>query len=606
MELKLTMKKEEFKILSDAEHVRIRPDTYIGSTTLEVKNLLINNEYKDVAFVPGLFKIINEVIDNSVDEFIKTDGKYANKIQINISDTNFEVIDNGRGIPVDYIIDDRGEKIYRPVAAWTRARAGSNFDDTNRETAGKNGIGGACNFFFSKYFEGTTADGKKQLVVKGKDAVIQSVKASQSTKQFTRVYSEPDFSMFGIDKFDDTFKELVKDRIENISLAYPKIEFKFNGQKCSRTLKQFSQNFPEAIIHSDKTTLLAIMPSKSMDFKFHAVTNGLINYNGGSHIEYVMNQIIPLLREKIKTKYKYDLTPAKLKTYLQVILVINGFKNPKFDTQTKERLTNTQAEVAAHLSHINYEDFAKKIMRSEAIINPIIEAQKLRLLDEDEEFAKKKAKELRSKKVASHIAATSKYPDKKFLYIVEGLGAASPFIEARNPEFQGVLPLQGKILNVTEKKVKDILENKSISNMMNVIGLEWGKKVTNLNYGTIVLMTDADMDGYSIQGLLINFLYKWPELFEQGRVKLIDTPKYILRGKKDRKYFYTDEEWKNYNGTMQGYELAYIKGLGSLEIDEYCDILKNPRLKTIIIEDSSFLDLMYGPEVSLRKTFMMN
>src|ERR1700757_2617291 len=145
--------KDDFKILNDIEHIRLRPNMYIGSTSIEQKTILIDYNYKEVSYVPGLFKILNELIDNSVDEFVRTEGKFANKIEVTMTDDTFTVRDNGRGIPVELVADTDGKKLYKPVAAWTRPRAGSNFgDDAQRVTMGMNGVGSALSNIFSKSF----------------------------------------------------------------------------------------------------------------------------------------------------------------------------------------------------------------------------------------------------------------------------------------------------------------------------------------------------------------------------------------------------------------------------------------------------------------------
>jgi DNA gyrase/topoisomerase IV subunit B len=606
-EVMIKKQKEKFKILNDIEHVLLRPNMYIGSTSVQSKSILIDFEYKDVQYVPGLFKILNEIIDNSVDEYVRTEGKFANKIEVTMTDDTFTVKDNGRGIPVEQVVDTDGKKLYKPVAAWTKPRAGTNFgDDAERVTMGMNGVGSALSNIFSKSFVGETCDGKKHLIVTCENnAQIKSVKIHAAAKRFTQVSLVPDFTRFDAKHFDDTLKNMIKDRLVNVSLAYPKIQFKFNGIACSISPKAFLTKLEGAVTHIDQGVSLGIMPSGVGEFRHHTVVNGLIIYNGGSHVDYVMNALIPLIQEKLNKKYKFDLTPAKVKAHLQLVLVINGFKNPKFDSQAKEKITNSKAEVSQHLAHIDYEALAKSIMRNEAIIEPIIRAQQDRRNQDDEDDANDKAKELRNKRVAKHIAATSRIADKKTLFIVEGDSALAPFIVARNPETQGALPLQGKILNVFGKKNKEILDNKAITNLMVVIGLELGKPARNLNYGTIAIMTDADFDGGAIQGLLLNLFYKWPELFEQGRIRIVNSPKHVLRGKKDRKYFYTDEEWKSYKGPTAGYEHAYIKGLGSLEDDEYMDILKDPQFETIVVDDPSLFEMMYGDDSDPRKKFMM-
>ena len=371
--------KDEFKILDDITHVLLRPAIYIGSTSIEEKKLFLNYEYKKISYNPGLFKIVNELIDNSIDEFIRTQGKHANKIDITVTDTEFTILDNGRGIPVDKVSDTDGTMIYRPEAAWCRTKAGSNFNnDSERLTAGMNGVGSALSNIFSKKFIGETSDGKNRFIVVCKDnAKVVSVKVTKSLKSYTTVTMEPDFERFHVKGFDDTMKDLIKDRLNGLAVAFPNIVFKYNdtlikaGQPKAYVAK-FGEN---AVVYSDPKVILGFMPSVDGELRYHSVVNGLTLYSGGTHINYIMDSIITTLRESIKKKYKFDILPAQIKAHIQVISVIRDFKNLKFDSQTKERLTNTNAEVSAHLSYLDYEALAKQIMKNDAIILPIIETQ---------------------------------------------------------------------------------------------------------------------------------------------------------------------------------------------------------------------------------------
>lgn len=605
--LKMTKTKDNFQILGDIEHILLRSAMYIGSTSLETRNILLDYQFQTVQFVPGLFKIINEIIDNSLDEYIRTQGKFANKIEVIMTDTSVTVRDNGRGIPIEQIADPDGKKVYKPVAAWTRPRAGSNFsDDSNRETAGMNGVGSALTNIFSKSFIGDTSDGKKHLTVEcSNNACIDSVKTRASTKQFTQVSFTPDFNRFESKSFDNQIIAMVRDRLTNISLSFPKIQFKFNGKIVSTNPKAYMSKFDNTASYLDSNVALLISGNDTGEFRHHSIVNGLIIYNGGSHIDYVMNGICVNLRDKIRKKHKIDLMPAKIKSYLQIVLAINGFKNPKFDGQSKEKITNTNSEVAELLSRIDFEAICKALIKNDAIIIPMVKAQLDKMNAEDDAEAKAKAKKLERIKVAKHIAASSTVSDQKTIFIAEGDSAIGQFISVRNPKTQGAIPLRGKVMNTFGLKAKEILENKELAELMAVTGLQLGKKATNLTYGTIAIMTDQDVDGGSIRGLLINFFYNWPELFEQGRIKIINSPRYILRGKTNNIYFYDKKELDAYKGSTKGYELAYIKGLGSLETEEYRDMLADPFYETVKIDDVSLLEMMYGEDSAPRKTFMM-
>jgi DNA gyrase/topoisomerase IV subunit B len=604
----MTKSKDDFKILDDISHVLLRPAVYIGSTTVDERQQFYDFKFQSILYNPGLFKIVNEVIDNSIDEHIRTNGKFANKIEITMSDTELSVLDNGRGIPVEKVTDTDGKLVYRPEAAWCKIKAGSNFnDDDERLTPGMNGVGASLANIFSKKFIGETADGKNKFLITCKDnAKIESIKVTKLAKNYTKVTLEPDFARFHVKGFDETIRNMVKDRLNGLAMAFPAITFKFNNETIkAKTSKAFVQAFnPDAIIYSDEGVVLGFMPSEG-DFRQYSVINSLSLYNGGTHVDYVLNAIIPTIREGIEKKYKFDVMPAKIKAHLQMVSVIRNFKNMKFDDQKKECLKNKKEEVAVYLEHINYENIAKQILKNQAIIQPIIETQLLKQTLAEEKAEQSKKKELKGKKIAKHIPATSPIIEKKTLFITEGDSALGPFVSVRNSEYQGAIPLRGKVLNTFGKTNSKILANEALADLMVVIGLELGKPARKLNYGTIVIMTDQDVDGGAIRCQLVNFFWNWPELFKEGRVKILNSPRYILRGKKDRHYFYTREEFDDYKGSKTGYELAYIKGLGTLRKEEYKDILANPYYETVVIDNPDYFVMMYGDDASLRKTFMM-
>ncbi|AUM58622.1 DNA topoisomerase II large subunit [Proteus phage phiP4-3] len=160
------MNKHEIKILSDREHIIKRSGMYIGSSSSENNEQFLFGEYTTIKYVPGIVKIIDEIIDNSVDEAIRTNFKFANKIEVSIENDTVTVKDNGRGLPQALVLTPEGDEIPGPVAAWTRPRAGGNFgDDSERKTGGMNGVGSALTNIFSTMFVGVTCNGETEITV---------------------------------------------------------------------------------------------------------------------------------------------------------------------------------------------------------------------------------------------------------------------------------------------------------------------------------------------------------------------------------------------------------------------------------------------------------
>ena len=599
-----------FQILDDKTHVLKRPGMYVGSVSHEEKEQFLNFAWAKVGYVPGLFKIINELIDNSIDEHVRTGGKFADQITVTIDSKHFTVRDNGRGIPIELVDDLDGEKIYKPVAAWCRTKAGSNFgDDAERDTIGMNGVGAALTNIFSTKFIGTTSDGKYTLTVECDDnATIRDVQTKKSNKQFTEVTSYPDFSRFDCSEIDETLISLVRNRLENLSVSYPTVSFKLNGEtvKTGSAASYIGKFSDQHAIYNDDKLIIGLMNSKAEEFRFLSLVNGLTIIGGGTHVEYIMGQVCDNLREQIKKKHKLDIMPGQIRSHLQLVSVIRGLKNMKFDSQTKEKITNTKQEVAEIFKNVNFEKLAKDILKNDALIMPIIQAQLAKLMAQEAREAAAAQKKLAGKKVAKHIAATSRYASDKILFITEGDSAIGQLITVRDPKIHGGYPIRGKIPNIHDMKPAEIMKNKVLGEIMNILGLKIGEKAVQPEYGTIGLLQDGDVDGQgSIAPLLMKFFYQWPELYAQSRIVLVRTPIVIATKAKQRVYFYTKAEYDADASKYKGWEIRYIKGLGTLRTVEYKDMINNPVLDTITIDDPSMFDLMFGDSADNRKKFML-
>lgn len=604
--------KEEFKELTDAQHMRIRPAMYIGSVSTEEVSGMFFGQYQTLHVIPGLLKIISEIIDNSIDEAIRTDFKFANKIHINFAkqenglenDTwRITVEDNGRGIPVV----KHGEN-YQPVLAWTRARAGSNFSD-DRETIGANGVGSFATAVFSQEFVGETADGKNYLkMVTADHAKVKSIITKASTKQFTRVSFVPDLSAFGILEISADHIKFIQDRIENLAACYPQIAFTFNDEKIKiKNAKDYASKYCQhfVIAQDEKNTLIFGPSGEQEEFRLHSYVNGLWIKNGGSHVNYVLDQIVATLKTHIKKKHKIEVLPNQIKQHLTFVSILRGFVNMKFDSQTKERITNTASEVAEHLSGIDFDKIAKQILNSPEILDPMIQAILYKKEQAEARELAKKQKSTAKIRVVNHIAATDPDPEKRILYIVEGLSAIGCHISVRNPKTDGGIPLKGKILNVRGMKPVDIIANKEIRELLAVIGLEFGKPAKDLNYGKIAIFTDLDFDGGHIFGLLLNLFSNWPELFSEGRINRCLAPLYYCVKGKDIKTFYTKEEFEKFN--PKGYDIQFFKGLGSMPKEVYKQCLQYPMFIQASANTADYekLEMFFGDDADVRKTWMI-
>ena len=189
------------------------------------------------------------------------------------------------------------------------------------------------------------------------------------------------------------------------------------------------------------------------------------------------------------------------------------------------------------------------------------------------------------------------------LLICEGLSAIGSLISVRDPKKIGGYPLKGKPLNIRGMKPVEIAKNKEIFELMNIIGLEFGKKATDLNYGKIAIFSDADTDGQHIFGLLLNFFSLWPDLFKEKRIYRLIAPLYYCTKGKDTKIFYTKEEFDQAN--TKGYQIEYFKGLGSMPEAVYYECVNNPRLIQVEADDLNSLEMVFGDDAQLRKNWLM-
>ena len=602
---------EQFKILTARQHVRERIGMYMGSSAQEQIERFVMGEWKTSRYVPALSKMIDEILDNSIDEAIRTNFEYANKINVSIDNNKVTITDNGRGIPQELVYDETTDnKIARATAAWTRVNAGTSFDD-ERVTIGTNGVGSAATNFLSAKFVGKTWSNGSMLTVECKNGA-EDIREKKTPKDGngTEVWFTPDFDLFEVDSLQelDTVA-LVEDRLSSLQMAFPEIAFSFNKRRIKvNNLKKYAELFgDEAII--EKTEDLSFFITTSEDgFRTNSFINGVNTRQGGSYVDFIVNGIVDELTTMIKRKHKIEVVKSTIKNGLTFVMFAKNFTNPKFDSQTKERLTNPMTNVRDHAVNAGIKDasfLARKILNTPSIIDPIIEAQLAKKLAADRRAATLAQKKLRKVKVAKHIAANK---DDATLKIVEGDSAMGFLLKVRDPNKVGAYPLRGVIMNTWDMKPADVLKNKELSELISVLGLDITNpnSVDDMTYESIATLTDADHDGIGhISPLLIAFFYKfWPRLLLEKKVKITRTPIMISTKGSQTKWFYTYEEANEFKSSKDGWKHRYIKGLGSLQEEEYSEIINKPVYDTVTVDDASIFQMMFGRDSQLRKDYM--
>lgn len=611
------MIKNEIKVLSDVEHIKKRSGMYIGSSSNEAHERFLFGEYKQVTYVPGLVKLIDEIIDNSVDEAIRTSFKFANKISVEIRGNKVIVEDNGRGIPQAMVVDQNGIELPGPVAAWTIPKAGGNFgDDAERKTGGMNGVGSSLTNIFSVTFAGATCDGENEIIVRCSNGMEnkswESHPASKreyvSHKTGTRVSFIPDFSHFETNDLSQVYFDIVLDRLQTLAVVYPDIEFKFQNKKVDGNFKKFAKQFgTDNVIQETDTVSMAFTTSPD-GFRHLTYVNNIHTKNGGHHVECVMDDICEHLIPGIKKKYKgIEVSKARVKECLTMLMFIRDMSNMRFDSQTKERLTSPFGEIRSHIQ-IDAKKISQAMLKSEPLIMPIIEAALARKLAAEKAAETKAQKNAAKAKVQKHLKANLYGKDADTtLFLTEGDSALGYLIETRDRDLHGGFPLRGKFLNTWGMSAGDILKNKEAFNICAITGLIIGESAESMAYKNIAIMTDADVDGTgSIYPSLLAFFSRWPELFEQGRIRFVKTPVIIAQIGKEQEWFYDLPSYEAKKDQMPKHTIRYIKGLGSLQKAEYKKVIMEPKYDVVQLPEDweAQFEMLLGNDSSLRKAWM--
>ncbi len=579
-------KKVRHAIKDDRWWVLNRPASFIGAITSGThEEYFLNAEAgifkkEEVVYVPALIKIINEIIDNSVD-VLKIQKRKAT-IDIKISKTSVQVVDNGDGIPIEMIPDLLGNDIIIPKSCWGLAKAGSNFndDELDEDTIGTNGVGSyACNVW-SKVFTGRTCDGVKEYTGTWRDnetEYTENIKeVKKSAKRGTTVYFEPDLNRFGLDVMDNVVLKVIRQRMINLSVLYTNIDFTFNGQKIKFSVKEFMSYMGDGgnTYETDKYTI-GVFPSDTDDFEIFSLLNGL-NITSGTHIDYILKYVQAEIKEKLPKKFG-TIKPGDIKNKLKIVFIGKSFPTIVWDGQTKEKIKNSDKDIRAYLGD-DWKSILPLIAKNKMITDPITFLHSAKLDAEERKAAANADKEIKKKKVMKLRHASK---EKIYLMLTEGDSALKGIIKALGRLLNGYLPLRGVVANPYTNSIQKIVKNAEYTDIMNTLGLKFtgNNSSLNMNYKYVVLTTDADVDGAHIQGLLMGFFYKFvPDIFEHKRILILRTPIKVAKDKKENMVaaFITEQEYIDFMKIKSNlkYTIEYKKGLGSLNPKEYEQFFK--------------------------------
>jgi DNA topoisomerase-2 len=608
---------------TDKQHILDNPDTYIGSVETIDADMWILNETNDkiieknICYVPGLFKLFDEAIVNCRDHVVRMASKVAANVDNSLPVTYIDVaiqddgtiimINDGNGIDVA-----QKDGVWVPELIFGRLRTSTNYNKEEKKiVGGKNGFGFKLVLIWSTHGSVETIDHIRGLKYTQEfrdnlDTICppKITKASKA-KPYTKVTFRPDYQRLGLSSSSDAsglspdLIALLKKRVYDISAVTDKtLKVKYNSQLIP--VKNFEQYISLYIgDKSDKPRVYelcnerweyAAALSPSSEFVQVSFVNGIHTSKGGKHVEYVLGQITRKLVEFIEKKKKVKVNPNAIKEQL-ILFIRCDIENPAFDSQTKDYMNTPSSKFGSkcEVSDKFIEKLAKMgVMDAACAITEVKENKAAKKTDGT------KSKSVRGipKLTDANWAGTEKSSQCTLIFC-EGDSAKAGIISGLSSEDRntiGVYPLKGKLLNVRGETSKKISENKEITEIKKILGLETGKEynpetvATSLRYGRVLFMTDQDLDGSHIKGLCINlFESEWPSLTQiPGFIGFMNTP--ILKASKGQQLlmFYNDgeyEEWKTENqSNLKSWKIKYYKGLGTSTGKEFKEYFEQKKI----------------------------
>ena len=607
---------ESIKVLEGLEGVRKRPSMYIGSTG------------KD-----GLHHLVYEVVDNSVDESL---AGFCDLIEVIINkDGSLTVIDNGRGIPVDK------HPTYKKSAmeiALTKLHAGGKFEKQAYQiSGGLHGVGvSVVNALSKKLIAKVYRNGKiyqQEYKIGNPLYDVKEVGSCDKNKTGTEITFYPDDSIFSTTEFDFGF---LRKRLQELAFLNP-IKIILNDEKNNKKEEfHYKGGLIEFINHINKTkgvlhkpiyfkrqeedtvVEVAVQYNEGYNENIFGFVNTINTTEGGTHISGFKTALTRALNDYIEKrgmlkneKLSGDDTREGLTTIVNIKM-----REPQFEGQTKTKLGNSEMKgIVDSMVYIALTEFLEE---NPNIANKI--GQKIIASAKAREAAKKARDLVRRKSIIGFSGLPGKLADcsskkieKTELYIVEGDSAAGSSKMARDKEFQAILPLKGKILNVEKSSPIKTLSSEEILNLITAIGtgVKENLDISKLRYNKIIIMTDADVDGQHIMTLLLTFFFRYmPELIENGNIYVALSPLYRIRKNKDY-YVYSEEELKKLIDKLGKADVQRFKGLGEMNPEQLWETAMDPKkriLKKVTIEDAVLADetfsMLMGDLVGPRRKFI--
>ncbi|OBT66159.1 hypothetical protein VE03_05077 [Pseudogymnoascus sp. 23342-1-I1] len=598
---------DRYQKLTPLQHILRRPDTYIGSVERTEQQMWVFNsqteqmETRKVRFVPGLYKIFDEIVVNAADNKQNDAGMKALKVTVDREKGEISVENDGRGIPIE--IHDK-EKIYIPEMIFGHLLTSSNYDDEeSKTTGGRNGYGAKLCNVFSTSFTLETQDSKngkryKQTWTDNMSKMGKAKITANKSADFTRITFTPDWEKFQMDGIDDDFEGLVKRRVYDLAGTVKGVSVYLNGTKIKvNTFKKYIEMYAKAINAERGLQDAEVKTSVIVDdddshkrweigfavsdgsFQQVSFVNSIATTSGGTHVSYIADQICQKLLDHVKKINKQGTTLKTNQIRNHIFLFVNCLiVNPAFTSQTKEQLTTKVSQFGSKCQVT--EEFLKKIVKTDAVANIMHFAQQKADQVLSKSDGNRRSRMTNPKLVDANLAGTRRGHECT-LILTEGDSAKALAVAGRailDPDRIGVFPLRGKMLNVRDASIDQISKNAEIQNIKQFLGLKHKQVYTDpqsqgLRYGHLMIMADQDHDGSHIKGLLINFLHvafpsllKLPNFFQEFITPIVKVWKGPNPKTAISRTFFTMpqyDEWRERHKQERNWKHKYYKGLGT-------------------------------------------
>ena len=581
------------------EHILDLPDTYVGSIVTGPEEVFVrdgdNFKSTEVAFNPGFYKLVDELLVNAHDHVIRLRQKNSENpvkhIEVYIVGNGTTFIIRNDGEPID-VAEHPEHKVWIPQMIFGELLTSTNYNkDEKKLVGGKNGYGVKLVNIFAKHMNVHVQDAGRQLsymqtfrdnMTKVEEPVIKKSK-SKSTVQIDWT---PDFARFGMTSITEDMQHLIERRVYDLAMTLGKdVKVSWNGTpvKC-KNLTEYAKGFLSSgsgVVYESPNERWHVAIADSPTDKQFAMSfvNGIWTSKNGTHVDAVTSQVVNHVVEYLETKKKIKVKPGLVRDNLAVF-VTAMIENPSFTSQTKETLTTKQSAFGS--SPKLSDDTLKKVVSKLNLVSTIVEAQSAKdAKDNSKTDGKKQSRITGIPKLDDAVLAGTKDSSKCTLILTEGDSAKAMALSGLSQEQRktfGVYPLKGKVLNVKDTSDSKVEQTKEIAELKKIIGLTSGKKYTNtadLRYGSVMIMTDQDLDGSHIRGLLVNLFHElWHELIAiPGFLTYMATPIVKAHKGKETRMFYSQyeyEQWREGEGRV-GWKVKYYKGLGTSTRDEAKD-----------------------------------